>query len=87
MNYNMVKSHIEYIRKDRYYKEFYAALLLYDVLGLTENEINEEIIEQAYDISDEYESIYNEDLRDRIRDEISETIEQNKDYEDMEFEK
>ncbi len=70
MNIEAIKNHITYLEKDKYDLEFYIALLLYDILGVKADEVTEEMIDTAFDIQDEYESIYNEDLRYRFREEI-----------------
>ena len=64
MNIEAVKNHIKYLREDKYPNEFYVALILYDIKGLSENEITEEMVSRAYDICDKYDSIYNQDARD-----------------------
>lgn len=71
MNIEKIKDHIKYLREDKYCEEFYIALLSYDVLGFHENEITEEIINKIFEIEDEYDSIYNEELRDRINIEVN----------------
>ena len=69
LNIEEIKKHIDYLHKDKYYNEFYVALLIYDVLGKTSNEIDEEMIEKIYEIEDRYDSIYNESLREELFDE------------------
>lgn len=66
-----VKKHVEYLRKDNYNREFYVALLLYDIAGYYEKDITEEKINRAYEISDRYDSIYKEELRDDINCELT----------------
>lgn len=70
LNIEEIKKHIEYFRKDKYDREFYVALLIYDVLGYNEKEVTEEIINRVYDIEDQYESIHKSELRDELRNEL-----------------
>lgn len=70
MNIEAIKNHMTYLENDNYDREFYVALLLYDILGVKADEVTEEMIDTAFDIQDDYDSIYNEDLRDRFREEI-----------------
>lgn len=76
-----VKEHIKYLREDKKDREFYVALLLYDVLGLEEKDITEEKINKAYEIEDKYDSIYNEDLRDNLKEDIEPEEEQEEEIE------
>lgn len=86
MNIEEVKKHIEYLRSDKHDREFYVALLLYDVLGLYGKDITEEDINKAYEISDDYDSIYNEDMRDRLKEEIDiDTRERDKEEQEEEL--
>lgn len=71
LNKNAIASHLKYLQEDRYDREFYVALLLYDVLGLDVKELNDENIQCTYKLQDEYDSIYNEDLRDRLQEELT----------------
>lgn len=71
LNKDAIASHLKYLQEDRYDREFYVALLLYDVLGLDAKELNDENIERTYKLQDEYDSIYNEDLRDRLQEELA----------------
>ena len=64
-----VEEHLEYIRNDKHPNEFYVALLLYELYDLDVKDLNDKMILEAHEIIDEYDSIYNEDLRDRLRDE------------------
>lgn len=45
------------------------ALLLYEIYDLNIKDLNEKIISETYNIIDDYDSIYNDDLRYRLRDE------------------
>jgi len=78
-----VKNHIKNLREDKYDREFYIALLMYDVLGYDENQVNKEIVDRVYDIEDLYESIYNGALRDELRSEFE--IEQDEIEEEIEI--
>lgn len=71
LNKDAIASHLKYLQEDRYDREFYVALLLYDVLGLDVKELNDENIERTYKLQNEYDSIYNEDLRDRLQEELA----------------
>ena len=75
MNIEKIKDHIKYLREDKYYTEFYVALLAYDIFEFDEKEITEEIINKIFEIEDRYDSIYNEELRDELRREIEENQE------------
>lgn len=66
MNREAIEQHMKYLQDDHYDREFYVALLLYDVKGLTSQDLTDEIIDKAYEISDEYDSIYNTDMRERL---------------------
>jgi len=70
MNRKEIEKHIEYLEQDKYNNEFYVALLLYDVLGVRRDELTDEQIQRAYELQDEYDSIYNEDLRERLQYEL-----------------
>lgn len=71
LNRNAIEEHLKYLEEDKYDKEFYVALLLYDVLGIRKEEVTDEQIERAYELQDDYQSIYDEDLRYRLRYELS----------------
>lgn len=79
-----VKEHINYFQDDKKNREFYTALLLYDVLGFSSKDILYEDIEYVYQLQDEYDSIYDEDLRERIREKYKE--EQTKEEQEKEKE-
>lgn len=66
MNKEAIERHMKYLQEDKYDREFYVALLLYDVKGLTVDDLNNDIINKAFEISNSYDSIYNEDMRDRL---------------------
>jgi len=66
MNRKEIEKHFKYLAEDRYNSEFYVALLLYDIVGIEMEKIDDEIIDYVYELQDEYDSIYNEDLRDRL---------------------
>lgn len=66
MNKEAIERHMKYLQEDKYDREFYVALLLYDVKGLTVSDLNNDIINKAFNISNGYDSIYNEDMRDRL---------------------
>ncbi len=66
MNKEAIERHMKYLQEDKYDREFYVALLLYDVKGLTVSDLNNDIINKAFKISNDYDSIYNEDMRDRL---------------------
>lgn len=70
MNIEEIKKHLDYIKNDKYSREFYVALLLYDILDVSADELTEDMVNKTFEIQDKYDSIYKEDLRDRIRDEI-----------------
>lgn len=70
MNIEELKKHLAYIKNDKYSREFYVALLLYDILDVSVDELTEDMVNKTFEIQDKYDSIYNEDLRDKIRDEI-----------------
>jgi len=82
LNRNAIEEHLKYLEEDKYDKEFYVALLLYDVLGIKKEEVTDEQIKRVYDLQDDYRSIYDEDLRDRLmyeseleKDELEEELE------------
>ncbi len=80
LNIEEIKKHINYLKEDRYSREFYVALLLYDILDVNPDNITEKIIDDVDEIQDEYDSIYNEDMRDKIRD-LEEEKEEEQEYE------
>lgn len=84
LDINAVKEHINYFNNDKNNREFYTALLLYDVLGFSSKDISYEDIEYVYQLQDEYDSIYDEDLRERIREKYKE--EQTKEEQDKDKE-
>lgn len=63
MNIEEVKKQMKYMKETRASSEFYTALILYDIKGLSPDEITEDMVMKAYEISDDYDSIYNEDMR------------------------
>ncbi len=82
MEIEEIKKHINYLKNDKYSREFYVALLLYDILDIDAKDVTEDMVNNVFDIQDDYDSIYNEDLRDRIRDEIEEELDlDERDYE------
>ncbi len=82
MEIEEIKKHINYLKNDKYSREFYVALLLYDILDIDANDVTEDMVNNVFDIQDDYDSIYNEDLRDRIREEIEEELDlDERDYE------
>lgn len=76
MEIEEIKKHINYLKNDKYSREFYVALLLYDILDIDANDVTEDMVNNIDDIQDEYDSIYNEDMRDRIRDEYENDLEE-----------
>lgn len=64
-----IEEHLEYIRNDKHPNEFYVALLLYEIYDLNIKDLNDKIISETYNIIDNYDSVYNDDLRCRLRDE------------------
>ena len=64
-----VEEHLEYIRSDKHTNGFYIALLLYELYDLDVKDLNDKMILETHEIIDEYDSIYNGDLRDRLLDE------------------
>lgn len=67
LNKEAIERHLKYLKEDKYADEFYVALLLYDIRGVMDaKDLTDEDIEIAFEIEDEYESIYNEDMRDRF---------------------
>lgn len=68
---NAVEEHLKYFKEDKHYNEFYVALMLYEIYDLNIRDLNDKIIKDAQNIIDEYDSIYNDDLRERIRNEIN----------------
>jgi len=67
---NAVEEHLKYFREDKNNNEFYVALMLYELYDLNVRDLNDKIIKDTQKIIDEYDSIYNQDLRERIREEI-----------------
>ena len=62
-----IEKHLKYLREDKHCNEFYVALLLYDIKGINDiKDLTDEDIEAAFDIQDEYDSVYNEDMRERF---------------------
>ena len=49
MNREAIEQHMKYLQDDHYDREFYVALLLYDVKGLTSQDLTDEIIDKAYE--------------------------------------
>lgn len=84
INTDAVRRHIEYIKNDKYDSEFCVALLLYDLAGLYGNDITEEDINKAYEISKKYSSIYKDEIRDEINYELSKEQEEEKDIDEYE---
>ena len=67
LNREVIEEHLKYLKEDKYDIEFYVALLLYDIRGIDDiKDLTDEDIDIAYDIQDDYDSIYNEDMRDRF---------------------
>lgn len=64
-----IEEHLEYFRNDKHHNEFYVALLLYEIYDLNIKDLNDKMISETHNIIDDYESIYNDDLRYRLRDE------------------
>lgn len=66
MNREAIEKHLRYLQEDKYDREFYIALLLYDIKGITVEDLNNDVINKVFKINNEYDSIYNEDMRDRL---------------------
>ena len=66
MNIDEVKNQIKYLKEDKFSNEFYVALILYDIKGLSPEDIDDDMVKRAYEIIDDYDSIYNDDMRDRV---------------------
>ncbi|MBQ2947123.1 MAG: hypothetical protein IJE04_04665 [Bacilli bacterium] len=77
----VIEEHLKYLDEDKHYNEFYVALLLYDVLGIRKEDLTDEQIDRVYDLEDEYESIYNEDLRYRLLYELDKEKEEEEELE------
>ena len=67
LNRKAIEEHLKYLEEDKYDKEFYVALLLYDVLGIRKEELTDKQIKRVYKLQDDYQSIYDDDLRERLR--------------------
>ena len=50
LNIDAVKNHIKYFRENKYDREFYIALLMYDVLDYNESDVTQDIIDTIYDV-------------------------------------
>ena len=61
---------MKYLKQDKFDREFYVALMLYDVCNIPIENVTEETIEATHEIIDSYDSIYDYDLRDRVNAEI-----------------
>ena len=83
LNIDAVKNHIKYFREDKYDSEFYIALLIYDILGYDEKQVDQEIVNRVDDIESLYESIYKGVLIDELRSEFK--IEQEEIEEEIEI--
>lgn len=70
LNIDAVKNHIKYFREDKHDSEFYIALLIYDILGYDEKQVDQEIVNRVDDIESLYESIYKGVLIDELRSEF-----------------
>lgn len=70
LNIDAVKNHIKYFRENKYDREFYIALLMYDVLDYNESDVTQDIIDTIYDVEGRYEYIYKQTLRDELRGEL-----------------
>ena len=70
LNIDAVKNHIKYFREDKYNSEFYIALLIYDILGYDEKQVNQDIINRVDDIEGLYETIYKGVLIDELKNEF-----------------
>ena len=68
MNLEAIKKHIQYLMDDKYGKEFYVALVLYDILGLKPEQVSENLVNNALEIMNNYDTIYEEFLRYDLRD-------------------
>ena len=67
LNREAIEKHLKYLKEDAYCREFYVALLLYEIKGIDDiKNLTEKDIDIAYEIQDDYDSIYNEDMRDRF---------------------
>ena len=65
LNKEAIERHLKYLKEDRYDREFYVALLLYDIKGVYGiQDLTDKDIDRAYEIQDRYDSIYNGDMRD-----------------------
>lgn len=76
LNREAIENHMKYLQQDKYDREFYVALILHDICGLTVRDLNNDIINKAFEISDDYDSIYNEDMRDKLNNEIEQEREE-----------
>ena len=70
LDIDAVKNHMKYLKQDKFDREFYVALMLYDVCNIPIENVTEETIEATHEIIDSYDSIYDYDLRDRVNAEI-----------------
>ena len=70
LDIDAVKEHIKYLKEDKFDREFYVALLLYDVCGIPIEKVTDDIVSKTHELIRNFDSIYNESLRDRVRDEI-----------------
>lgn len=76
LSIDAVKEHINYFRENKYDREFYIALLMYDVLDYDEKDVTEELVEKIYDVEGRYDYIYKQALRDELRSELELEIEE-----------
>ena len=68
MNLEEIKKHIQYLMDDKYDREFYVALALYDILGLKPEQVTSDLANNVFEIIDNYNTIYEEFLRYDLRD-------------------
>lgn len=68
MNLDEVKKHMQYFMNDKYDREFYVALVLYDILGIDPEQVTESLANDVFEITDKYDSIYEEFLKYDLQD-------------------
>lgn len=72
MDLEIVQEHLKELKKIRHDKEFYVALLIYELTDINEKTITQADVNKVYDIQKGSSSVFDPDLREQVEKEYEE---------------
>lgn len=72
MDLEIVQEHLKELKKIRHDKEFYVALLIYELTDINDKTITQADVNKVYDIQKGSSSVFDPDLREQVEKEYEE---------------